>query len=199
MTTRAHVAVIILCLGMAALPAIGGQIIGSATGLTSPAVTISFTEYGILQDTVLTNQYAALGVTFSSGMYEAGSGGVGSPGDAAANFLAGQAATTPFSLYFTSIQSSAAFILVTNAGTSTFTALLGGSLVDSFSASSGPQRYYGFTGENFDQIQIAPGGVGNVGVLTRIELGPAVPEPSTYALLGTGLLGLLAWRRKRTA
>jgi hypothetical protein len=195
MTTRAHVAAIFLCFGVAALPAIGGQIIGSPTGLISPAVTINFTEYGILQNTVLTNQYAALGVTFSSGMYE-----VGSPGDAAANFLpSGGAATTPFSLYFTSVQSSAAVILVTNEGTSTFTALLGGSLVDSFSASTGPQRYYGFTSENFDQIQITPGGFLNVGVLTRIELGPAVPEPSTCALLGTGLLGLLAWRRKRTA
>ena len=194
MTTRAHVVVIFLCFGVAALPAIGGQIIGSPTGLTSPAVTITFTEYGILENTVLTNQYAALGVTFSSGMYEAGS-----PGDAASNVSPGGVATTPFSIYFTSVRSSAAVILVTNTGTSTFAAFLAGAPVDSFSASTGPQRYYGFTGENFDQIQITPGGLLNVGVLTQIELGSAVPEPSTYALLGTGLLGLLAWRRKRTA
>jgi hypothetical protein len=115
--------------GVAPLQA--GVIIGDPTGLARPAVTITFTELGIRDGTPLTAQYASLGVIFSSGMYQ-------STG-AVVNFAPGSTATSPFSLYFTSPQSSVAVNLVTNSGTSSFSALLGGALVDSFSASTGAQ------------------------------------------------------------
>jgi hypothetical protein len=168
---------------VAVAPLKAGIIVGDPTGLASPAVTITFTEFGIPDGTAVTNQYASLGIIFSSGMYQT-SGAV-------VNFL-GPLVTSPFSIYFTSPQSSAAVNLVTNTGTSSFSALLGGAPVDSFSASTGAQAYYGFTGESFDEIQITPGGLYNVGVLVNVQLGSEpVPEPSAFALLGSGLLGLL--------
>jgi hypothetical protein len=191
MATRVCAFMILLTFSVGVAPLIGGIIVGDPTGLASPAVTITFTEFGIPDGTVVTNQYSSLGVILSSGMYQATG--------AVVNFGIG-GVTSPFSIYFTSPQTSAAVNLVTNSGTSSFSALLGGALVDSFSASTGAQAYYGFTGESFDQIQITPGGFNNMGVVVNVQLGAEpVPEPSTYALLGCGLLGLLAFRRKQTA
>ena len=192
MTKRLYTCVILLgcCVGIN--PLMGGTIVGNATGLASPAVTINFTEFGIPLDTVLTNQYSSLGITFSSGIYQ----DIG----AVRNFSGGKdsVVTTPFTIYFTSPRTSAAVRFVSNAGTSTFTALLGADSVDSFSTETGAPLYYGFTGETFDQIRIAPGGFLNAAFVIEVQLGSApVPEPSACALLGSGLLGLLAWRGRR--
>ncbi|MGD0499558.1 MAG: PEP-CTERM sorting domain-containing protein [Bryobacteraceae bacterium] len=179
---------------LGAHPLFGGQIVADLTGLASPALTINFTELGIPQNSALTDQYASLGVTFSAGMYQGDSD--------AQNFPAGPnpVITAPFAIYFTSVQSSAALRFVSNPGTSTFAALLDAAPVDSFATSTGAPAYYGFTGESFDEIQITPGGVGSAAFVIDIQLGSSpVPEPSACALLGGGLLGLLAWRRKRTA
>ncbi len=190
MKGRLCACVILLGCLVGVAPLKAGLIVGDPTGLASPAVTITFTEFGIPDGTAVTDQYAGLGVIFSSGMYQT-SGAIG-------NF--GPIVTSPFSIYFTSPQSSAAVNLVTNAGTSSFSALLGGALVDSFSAPTGAQAYYGFTGESFDEIQVTPGGFNNVGVVVRVQLGSEpVPEPSAFALLGSGLLGLLALGLKRRA
>jgi len=71
-------------------PLEAGVIAGDPTGLVGPAVTITFTEFGIPDDTAVTAQYAGLGIIFTSGMYQ--------PSGAVINFSSGSIPTSPFSI-----------------------------------------------------------------------------------------------------
>lgn len=80
-----------------------------------------------------------------------------------------------------------------------------------------PSSYLGFSGGGLDTIRLADCSTGwsggcdlstttltdghyNALALDSIELsGATVPEPSSLLFLGSGLVGLLAWRRKHTA
>ena len=179
-----------------------GTIIASTTGLASPVSTITFDEIVLAQNTAVTNQYAGLGVSFSSLAYYSPQTGFGNvQGNDVGNFsFAGGPDINPMTLTFTSLQSDVAFAIASNSTNYLFEAKLGGNLVDSFQSivDTSSADYFGFTGLSFDSITITSLGPDRW-VLDNIQLGSAltgVPEPATIALFGAGLAGLAARRRK---
>jgi hypothetical protein len=156
-------------------------------GLLDPAQTITFGEHAFPSGTQITTQYADLGVTFSPfASY--------SPPDATAdsgnephidganvgNFMPFVAANDPFSIYFASPQTRAAFALETASGSATFTALLGGRVVATATAATGfgpgfADNVYGFQGITFDQIQIDVHTPDGALILDNLQTGQAPP------------------------
>jgi hypothetical protein len=175
--------------------------ITNATGIASPAVTILFSEFGLAADTVITNQYSSLGVTFSPNVYQNPQGFPGPNVDlgpnSASNFsFSGGPIVSPFSIFFNTDQTQAAFAMITNANTSTFGAYLNSVLVESFSIATGPanpNNFYGFSGILFDEIRVTVGGDGNA-IFDNLQIG-SVPEPTTILLMGLGLAALARRRR----
>jgi PEP-CTERM motif len=189
-----------------------GHIDASATGLASPASTITFGEIALAPNTVLTNQYSGLGVSFSPNVYYDAEISFGFSNDIS-NFThpTEPAFINPVVFSFSSAQTSAAFQMVADSTPYTFQAYLGGTggtLVDSFTDPSiqsvTPALFYGFTNETFDTIVITQEGAGGGPFwdLSNIQLSNAavtssVPEPSTFLLLGPALAGLLLASRRR--
>ncbi len=190
---------VLVLLGLATVSADAAPIINSPTGLASPATTITFSEFVFAPGTPLTTQYSSLGVTFSNVFYNvAPINATGITPPLANNFAAlGGPFLNPFSLMFTVPQTSAAFGFLTNPGTSTFTALLNGGVVETFTApTSLAGGFFGFTGIAFNEIRVSAGGVNGAAAFDNVQLAP-VPEPATLLLLGTGLAGVGAAVRKR--
>jgi hypothetical protein len=184
---------------------------GSPTGLASPAETITFDEILLPMNTTLTNQYASLGVTFSPNVFYSPQTGFGNvQGNDIGNFtFNGQGPTDPVTISFTGALSAAAFSMDGDFTPYLFEALLGGSVVDSFTASSvgvSNSDFYGFSNENFDAIRITRTGAGDgpFWVADNIQLSSSVrtvSEPATLLMLGLGLttIGIMFRRRKVVA
>lgn len=177
----------------------------TTTGLTSPAVTLTFDEIVLANDTVFTNQYASLGIASATGLFYNGCETVcvttppnGKHPDLT-NFSRGATSTfnVSSSLTFTSAVNGAAFQFASNGGTFTFTALLNNVVVESFQNSGTSWGYYGFSGVTLDKIAIsAPSAY----ILDVLQLGTApstVPEPASLLLVGLGMAALGFARRKR--
>lgn len=191
-----------------------GASLTNGTGLTDPALTITADEFILANETVVTNQYSSLGVTFSPNVYyNSNNGGLGvafAPvvaGNYFGNFdnLTDRNFDNPFSIEFSTDQTDVAFGLVPgNPGTITFTAFLNGSTVESFSTTVGfPGQFYGFTDSLFDEIQIEADipGDDDLVIFDNIQIGIAAPattpEPGTIlGLLAVGSLGALVRRKK---
>lgn len=179
----------------------------NSTGIASPTSTITFDELTFTNGTTITNQYAAYGVTFAGLLYTPQSGTFpGVSGNDLGNFFGGATTTNPFQIFFTSAQTSAAFGLATNPATTTFTALLAGVAVASFTTSTTFNDGNAFVGFNaagsssFDEIDVNVGSSDSFGLIDNIQQGEAVvatPEPASMALVATGLLGLFGVARKR--
>jgi hypothetical protein len=177
----------------------------NGTGISNPATTITFDEIPLAGDTALTNQYSSLGVTFTGLFFDTTDGFFGFPniiGNAAANFPQSTfTVTNPFTIRFAQSQSQAAFSLVTNTGSSTFEALLNGSVVDSFSSTTDisiTNNFYGFTGVTFDSIRVTAGGFNEAAALDNIQFSSAaqsVPEP--FTIIGTLVGGTAAVRMRK--
>jgi hypothetical protein len=197
---------LIVVLAFGSVAAHAGQIDASAVGLASPAETITFAEIALPADTVLTNQYASLGVTFSPNAYYNGEIDTPFVNDVA-NFTdpTEPAFINPVVISFSTPQTAADFQMEADGTPYFFSAFLGGTggtLVDSFTDPSvGGALFYGFFGETFDTIQISQAGTGGgpYWVLDNIELGTAssAPEPGSMLLIVPALAGLwLVWRRR---
>jgi hypothetical protein len=194
----------ILAIGsIGATPAQAASLV-NGTGISNPATTITFSEFPLATDTVLTNQYSSLGVTFTGLFANNNYGSSGFPnigGNVAATFLSSDGIGSPFVIQFSQSQSQAAFSFVTNPGTSTFEALSNGVLVDSFTSTtntSSTNNFYGFTGVAFDAIRVTPGGFSSQALVDNIQFNAAdqsVPEP--FTIIGTLVGGTAAMRMRK--
>jgi PEP-CTERM motif-containing protein len=199
---------LLLVLGTFTASVANATFFNNSSGITSPAETIDFSEHTFADNTFITTQFSDLGVTFSPGLYYQNTFAPGLPNSVPpdlTNFLPanGGGEVDPFSIFFSSPVTAAAFVLGTNPNTTMFFALLNGVVVDSGSAPSSLNNsmdFYGFTGVSFDQIIVDVGGDG-FAVLDTLQLDtllPIVPEPSTWALvlLGIGLVAVMRLRRR---
>jgi hypothetical protein len=198
----------VLALGVAATGARADDIIASATGLASPAQTLTFDEIVLPMNTSVTNQYAGLGVSFSPDVFYSPQTNFGNvQGNDIGNFsFAGGGPLNPVTFVFSSALTGAAFSFDADGTPYLFEALLGGSLVDSFTATVAVSTndYYGFNNIAFDSIRITNlssvtgcSTGGQCWVADNLQFGStatATPEPGSMALLGFGILGMAAFK-----
>ena len=177
---------------------VSASVIANNFGLNAPASTITFDEFIFPQNTVIDNQYSTLGVTFTSGLrYDTLGPGTlpGIDGHYLGNF---SPLINPFSIFFNSNQTEAAFGFASNPQITTLTALLDGNIIESISGVTSfdnPLRgFYGFENIIFDEIQIA----GSEALIDNIQFDnvSSVPVPAAVWLFGFGLMGLIGMRRK---
>ncbi len=199
MKKRVLTAALLASLAFAA-PAFAAPIIASSNGIAAPAQTITFDELVFPANTLITNQYAALGVTFTSGLrYSPQTGFPNITGNTLGNFSPYVAG--PYTLSFSSLQSSAAFAMVSNSSVYTFQSFLGASLVESFDSvigASSASNFFGFSGSNFDSIRITSNSNDSF-LIDNLKLSSvgAVPEPTTWMLMLLGMVGIgFSMRRK---
>lgn len=169
----------------------------STSGLTGLFTTETF-DAGT-PATLAGNQFT--GLSFGSDLYVDANYSGAFPnmnGNVIANFLNNCNCVTPTFISFDSAVTGAAFNFVSNTGTSTFTAFLGSTQIEQFSAPTGyGGEFYGFTNILFDSIRVDSGGGNNAYILDNLQVS-AVPEPETYAMLlvGLGLVGFTLRNKK---
>ena len=108
-------------------------------GLPSPAAIVTFSELVFSPTTIIRNEFASFGVTFSPYLSYDSQGATTCCDGIVGHYLGNNDRTTlgtadPFSILFTSPQPAAAFGLATNPATTTFDALLAGTVVESFTS-----------------------------------------------------------------
>jgi hypothetical protein len=161
----------------------------------------------LAEEAPVTNQYESYGVRFSPSLFY-NTQPIFFPTASLANFDFLGGLSNPASILFSQDQTAAAFALQTNPGTTTFTALLDGVVVESFTAASTlsalpdvsqASNFYGFSNIVFDEIRI----LSNTTFFQIDNLqfaALAVPEPSELALFITAMaLALGAALRRRRA
>jgi hypothetical protein len=180
------------------------EIVENQTGLASPTSIVTFDDTTFAQGTLITNQYASEGVTFAGLTYD--SQAISTCCNGINNNYVGTVVNSqivnPFTISFTSVQDSVAFALATNPANTTFTAFLGATQVDSFTSptdfNSSTPYYFGFSGEDFDSIEVNV--TNSAALLDNIQMGSAAatPEPGTMVLMAVGL-GTAILSRRRAA
>ena len=170
----------------------------NTTGLAGATNTITFSEVPLAQGATVTNQYAADGASFASFAVFRDQDGFFAT-DYIGNF-GSQGTANPFEIVFTHQVTGAAFEYISNPGTAVFEALLNGSVVDTFSASTSytaTNNFYGFDGLAFDTIRVTSPSNGAMEI-DNLEFRTAVPEPTSIVLMALGLAAV-ALRARRKA
>jgi hypothetical protein len=181
----------------------GAVIFDSPTGLPNPAEIITFDEVVLADGTALTNQFAGFGVTFSGLSYSTNPLTLGDLAPPVARLAGGG----PVSLFFTTPQTDVALAFISSPANTMITALLNGVVVDTFAEptnAADANIYYGFTGISpFNEVRIQLLGPDPSASIDNIQFGTAtsidptpVPEPTTMSLIGLGLAGIYARRRR---
>lgn len=196
-----RISTLIVCCGaLTAAESTHAAFINNSSGIASPVYTVTFSEHNFGTGTIITNQFADVGVVFNPHVYfnPIGNNFPNMAGNFVGNFnLSG--VINPVSIRFTQARVAAAFAMSSNTSTMTLTALLNGIVVETAQAQSAvtnENNFYGFTDILFDEIRIfqGPTSGGNQGlVIDNIQLG-AVPAPPVAGLL---LLAALGSRRRR--
>lgn len=201
-------------------------IMNATAGIASPTQVVTFEQLGpLVRGTVITNQFSAFGVTFG-GLSPAyannpfGPNGAGTFDGSTAfndNFLnnfngvLGEQAPNPMlvTISFASTVQAASFGFLADGSAITFTALLGGSVVESFAPTAttvgGTTDFFGFSGILFDSIQISsssPALSDRNFIFDTLAFREAVPElnrtESLTALTFLTVLLLSAARRRES-
>ncbi|ACK67536.1 hypothetical protein PCC8801_3573 [Rippkaea orientalis PCC 8801] len=189
----------------------------NTVGIATPILTINLNELSPPPPnfTSITNQFSTVngqaGVIFSNTVIPAPSNGLFYITSLASFPNIGQEAVsnlngfTSFSIKFVETQTEAAFSMVTDLTTATFTAKKGGTVVESFSTTTNltqTNNFFGFTDvqTGFDEILIELNRINNNAIpsarIGAIQLGGGQPEPEeipeptfVFGLLAIALLG----------
>jgi hypothetical protein len=188
-----------------------------STQLATYGNRITFDEIVLPTNSALTNQYSALGVTFSAGtVYDPyigigpmmGDLFTGFSGHTAGNFGFMLDPTSPISISFGSHISDFSFAAVSADQSTEIRALLDGSPVESAMVNTGAGAStmaaveFGFTGLDFNEIQIFSPSAGAPQAFVFDDLRfndiMATPLPATLPLFASTLVGLgVLWQRRR--
>lgn len=196
----------------------------NATGLLAPGAQITFSEVALTQGDLITNQYAGLGATFSGANlhYQSISTFLGLPPDHLFNGVTEPNATpapgssTTFLISFASSVSAASLQMLflapgpTDSTQLVMRALAGGIgqetlTVNDPDLNNFSNTYYGFTGINFDALEITVNYAGAPATRPGVALdnlafnavagAPELSERGWLPLLSAGLLLALSRRR----
>lgn len=184
---------------------------GQSTGLSDADGFVSFSEIEIAAGTVVTDQFAGLGVSFEEGLslFEGGTPRPNFTGDFALNFANVGGSFTifdPLQIIFSQTVTAASFATTNNNTNNTvFTAFLGDTSVASFSTDvarptgvGNENNIYGFEGLVFDRIEYDITSGNRTFGLDSISFNvAAVPLPAGLPLMLLGLGAFAALRRKK--
>jgi hypothetical protein len=181
------------------IPAFSAVIDSGLSGLSAPVTTVTFTDPAFPDTTPVSDEYSLLGVAFSPNLYYRGTSLWEDQGINGPNLRTGDPVSNPFSIHFSNPITSAAFASIASPVTqATITARLSGVDVESFTTEINlvNESWYGFTDIVFDEIGISY--VEDTRLrIDNIQIGAAVPEPSTVVLATLGLLAIARRRRSR--